>query len=72
MELENKNYSNCKLTKERIDTLLFEMARVFTKLGTDSTLEEIQEAYKEENRLIDLIAELDPEKAASIRPYANS
>lgn len=71
MESPNKNYSNCKLIKERVDTLLYEMARVFTNLGTDSTLQEIQEAYKEENRLIDMIAELDPEKAASIRPYAN-
>jgi hypothetical protein len=71
MELGNKNYSNCKLIREQVDVLLFKMASIFTNLGTDSTLEEIQEAYKEENRLIDMIAELDPDKAASIRPYAN-
>lgn len=47
------------------------MAVVFTNLGTDSTLDEIQQAYTKENELIDRIAEIDPEKAKSIRPYAN-
>ena len=64
-----KNYGTCKLIRSRIDLYLYEMAKIFTQLGTDSTLEEVQEAYRRENELIDLIAELDPEKAQSIRPY---
>lgn len=64
-----KNYRTCKLIKNRIDLYLFEMARLFTNIGTDSTVEEIQQAYKMENEYIDKIAELDPEKAKSIRPY---
>ena len=64
-----KNYRTCKLIRSRIDLYLYEMAKIFTQLGTDSTLEEVQEAYRRENELIDLIAELDPEKAQSIRPY---
>lgn len=67
----NKTYHTCKLTRNRIDLYLYEMARLFTNLGTDSTLEEYQEAYKKENEYIDLIAELDPVKAQSIRPYGN-
>jgi hypothetical protein len=47
------------------------MAQLFANLGTDSTLEEIQAAYKKENEMIDKIAELDPEKALSIRHYEN-
>jgi hypothetical protein len=47
------------------------MSRLFANLGTDSTLEEIQDAYRQENDYIDKIAELDPDKALSIRPYAN-
>lgn len=46
------------------------MAVLFQNLGSDSTIEEYQEAYKKENELIDRIAELDPAKAQSIRPYA--
>lgn len=67
----NKTYHTCKLVRNRIDLYLYEMARLFTNLGTDSTLEEYQEAYKKENEYIDLIAELDPVKAQSIRPYGN-
>lgn len=66
-----RNYQTCKLIKNRVDLYLFEMARLFTQLGTDSTLEEIQYAYKKENEYIDKIAELDPDKAMSIRPYGN-
>jgi len=62
-----KNYYNCKLTRNRIDLYLYEMARIFTNLGTDSTLEQIQEAYRQENELIEKIAELDPEKADNLR-----
>jgi len=67
----SSKYYTCKLTKNRIDLYLYEMAKLFTNLGSDSTLEEYQEAYKKENEYIDLIAELDPIKAQSIRPYGN-
>lgn len=67
--LSNRNYYNCKLIKNRIDLYLYEMAKLFVNLGTDSTLEQVQAAYKAENEYIDKIAELDPEKALSIRPY---
>ena len=69
--LSNRNYQTCKLIKNRIDLDLYEMSRLFANLGTDSTLEEIQDAYRQENDYIDKIAELDPDKALSIRPYAN-
>lgn len=69
--MDTKNYRNCKLVRNRIDLYLYEMARLFTNLGTDSTVEEIQKAYIQENMMIDKIAELDPEKAQSIRPYGN-
>jgi hypothetical protein len=69
--LSNRNYQTCKLIKNRIDLYLYEMSRLFANLGTDSTLEEIQDAYRQENDYIDRIAELDPDKALSIRPYAN-
>lgn len=71
MELQQKNYRTCKLIKNRIDLHLFDMAQLFANLGTDSTPEEIAEAYRRENEMIDMIAELDPQKAASIRPYEN-
>lgn len=64
-----KNYQTCKLIRNRIDLYLFEMAKLFTNIGIDSTFEEIQNAYIKENEYIDLIAELDPVKAKSIRPY---
>lgn len=57
--------------KEQVDDLLRQMAAIFTNLGTDSKLEDIREAYKKENELIDRIAEIDPEKAQSVRPYNN-
>jgi len=43
------------------------MSRLFTNIGTDSTLEEVQEAYAREKEYIELIAELDPEKADRLR-----
>jgi len=71
MIMSNRNYQTCKLIKNRIDLYLFEMAKLFTNLGTDSTIEEIQTAYTRENEMIDKIAELDPDKALSIRPYGH-
>lgn len=62
-----KNYYNCKLVKNRIDLYLYEMAKLFTNIGTDSTVEEIQEAYRKEKEYIELIAELDPDKANNLR-----
>lgn len=57
--------------KEQVDDLLRQMANLFANLGTDSKLQEIRDAYKKENELIDKIAEIDPDKAQSIRPYNN-
>lgn len=62
-----KNYQTCKLIRNRIDLYLYEMASLFTNIGTDSTLEQIQEAYRREREYIELIAELDPEKADRLR-----
>ena len=64
---EEKNYQNCKLTRNRIDLYLYEMSKLFTNIGIDSTEEEIQEAYKREQEYIDRIAELDPVKANNLR-----
>lgn len=69
--MSNRNYRTCKLIKEQVDVYLFKMAKLFTELGTESTKEEVAEAYKKENQYIDKIAELDPAKALSIRPYGN-
>jgi hypothetical protein len=64
---EEKNYQNCKLTRNRIDLYLYEMSKLFTNIGIDSTEEEIQEAYRREQEYIDRIAELDPVKANNLR-----
>jgi hypothetical protein len=69
--INQKNYRTCKMIKMQVDELLHEMAVLFTNLGTESTQEEIDRAYKLENALIDKIAEIDPNKAMSIRPYEN-
>ena len=69
--LRQKNYHNCKFIKNQVDDLLHQMSILFQNLGTDSTPEEIRKAYEQENRLIDKIAELDSNKAQSIRPYAS-
>ena len=63
----NRNYQNCKLIRQEVDILLKEMATIFTNIGTDSTQEEVAEAYRKESLLIDKIAELDPAKAESLR-----
>ena len=65
--MTEKNYQTCKLTRSKIDDYLYEMARLFTKIGTDSTAGEIQEAYRKEKEYIELIAELDPDKADRLR-----
>jgi hypothetical protein len=69
--LNNRNYKTCRLIKNRVDLYLFEMAKLFANLGSDSTNEEYAEAYRLENEMIDKIAELDPDKARSIRPYGS-
>jgi len=69
--INQKNYRTCKMIKMQVDELLHEMAVLFANLGTESTQEEIDRAYKLENALIDKIAEIDPNKAMSIRPYEN-
>lgn len=62
-----KNYQTCKYIRNRVDLYLYEMSRLFTNIGTDSTEEEVQEAYKREAEYIELIAELDPVKADRLR-----
>ena len=62
-----KNYQTCKYIRNRVDLYLYEMSRLFTNIGTDSTEEEVQEAYKREAKYIELIAELDPVKADRLR-----
>jgi len=69
--INQKNYRTCKMIKLQVDALLQEMAVLFTNLGTESTQEEVSRAYRLENELIDKIAEIDPNKAMSIRPYEN-
>lgn len=66
-----KTYQSCKLLKTQVDNILKEMASLFTNLGTESTEQEIADAYRKEGLLIDKIVELDPAKASSIRPYEN-
>jgi hypothetical protein len=65
--INQKNYQTCKLVRNRIDLYLYEMARLFTNIGIDSTVEEIQYAYRKEREYIELIAELDPDKADRLR-----
>jgi len=67
MMINQRNYHNCKLIRQQVDAHLEKMASLFTNIGIDSTVEEIQQAYKRENELIDKIAELDPEKADNLR-----
>tara|TARA_R110000803_G_scaffold83072_1_gene149256 strand:+ start:137 stop:274 length:138 start_codon:yes stop_codon:yes gene_type:complete len=43
------------------------MSILFANLGTDSTLEERENAYRKEREYIELIAELDPDKASRLR-----
>jgi|TARA_R110000850_G_scaffold6075_3_gene23994 hypothetical protein len=62
-----KTYQTCKLIKNRVDLYLYEMAILFANLGTDSTVEEVKEAYAKEAVFIDKIEELDPVKARSLR-----
>jgi len=62
-----KTYQTCKLIKNRVDLYLYEMALLFANLGTDSTAEEIKEAYAKESVFIDKIEELDPVKGSSLR-----
>jgi hypothetical protein len=64
-------YDTCKATKRKIDSILKEMSILFVNLGTDSTHEEVEQAYVRENLLIDRIQEIDPEKAQRIRPYVD-
>ena len=65
--INQRNYQTCKLIKNRVDLYLYEMAILFANLGTDSTVEEVKEAYAKEAVFIDKIEELDPVKARSLR-----
>jgi len=65
--INQRNYQTCKLVKNRVDLYLYEMSILFANLGTDSTPEEVHNAYKKEGEYIELIAELDPDKARRLR-----
>lgn len=65
--INQRNYQTCKLIKNRIDLYLYEMAILFANLGTDSTREEVAEAYRREAEYVELIVELDPEKGERLR-----
>lgn len=65
--MATKNYQTCKLVRNRIDLYLFEMSKLFTNIGTDSSPEEVAWAYAKEKEYIELIAELDPVKAERLR-----
>jgi len=65
--INQRNYQNCKLIRKRIDLYLYEMSKIFTNIGIDSTEEEVEEAYRREAEYIELIAELDPVKADRLR-----
>ncbi len=65
--INQRNYQTCKLIKNRIDLYLYEMANLFANLGTESTKEEVAEAYRREAEYIELIAELDSDKADRLR-----
>jgi len=52
-----------KCTKEFIDNRLEKCATLFANLGTDSTEEEIKEAYAKERMLLEEIAKVDKEKS---------
>lgn len=62
-----RSYHKCKLTKEKVDAILQQMASLFTNLGIDSSTEEVEEAYRKERELIEKIAELDENKANNLR-----
>jgi len=62
-----RSYHKCKLTKEKVDAILQQMASLFTNLGIDSSPEEVEEAYRKERELIEKIAELDENKANNLR-----
>lgn len=52
-----------KCTREFIDNRLKKCATLFANLGTDSTEEEIKEAYAKERMLLEEIAKVDKEKS---------
>ena len=65
--INQRNYQTCRFIKNRIDLYLYEMANLFANIGTDSTHEEVAEAYRREAEYIELIVELDPEKGERLR-----
>lgn len=64
-------YNTNKEVRAKVDKYLHKMAMLFQNIGKDSTKEEVQQAYAMENIYIDMIADIDPEKAKSIRPYGS-
>jgi len=62
-------YFTNKGIKRRIDLLLRDMAMLFARTGKDSTHQELKEALRMEQDLIDQIKALDPNFEKRIRPY---
>jgi|13_taG_2_1085334.scaffolds.fasta_scaffold07126_11 predicted nucleic acid-binding Zn-ribbon protein len=55
--------------KRRIDELQREMASIFANTGRDSTNDEMRQAYRKEQELMDKIKDFDPNYEKLIRPY---
>tara|TARA_R110001606_G_scaffold219342_2_gene367196 strand:+ start:3976 stop:4197 length:222 start_codon:yes stop_codon:yes gene_type:complete len=62
-------YVTNKAIKRRIDEIQREMALIFASTGKDSTNDEMREAYRKEQDLMDKIKVFDPNYEKLIRPY---
>jgi hypothetical protein len=62
-------YVTNKGIKRKIDELQHQMVVIFANTGKDSTNDEMREAYRQENILMDKIQSLDPNYEKRIRPY---
>lgn len=62
-------YFTNKGVKRRIDELLRQMAMLFANTGKDSTHEELKNALRKEQDLMDQIKVLDINFEKRIRPY---
>jgi hypothetical protein len=62
-------YHNDPAVQLKIDSILFDMAKIFANVGKDSTFAEHQHALRREQDLMDKIKKLDPGFEKRIRPY---
>lgn len=67
--MSNTLYYKDSSIRIKIDSILFEMAKLFANVGADSTLAEHKQALKREQELMDEIDKIDPEFGKVIRPY---